>query len=37
MKKSGVLHAFGTWFDSGFRASREEEDSIVLTTSPFGE
>lgn len=37
LKKSGVIHGFGTWFDSGFRSSRSEEDSIVLTTSPFGE
>lgn len=36
-KKAGVIHAFGTWFDSGFRASVEEKDSVVLTTSPYGE
>jgi 2-polyprenyl-3-methyl-5-hydroxy-6-metoxy-1,4-benzoquinol methylase len=37
VKKSGVLHAFGTWFDSGFRAAADEKDEVVLTTSCFGE
>jgi len=35
-KRKGVIHGFGTWFDSGFKSSSDEkEDSIVLSTSPF--
>lgn len=34
-KKSGVLHGFGTWFDSHFLSSRGSSERTTLSTSPF--
>jgi len=39
MKKTGILHGFGTWFDSAFLPSRsaDQKDEIILSTSPYNQ